>query len=78
MSSTNCCSSTERHSFELAEIFLLFGLLYHALNGLRLVLLELFPATSRFQNQLWYAQMVIFLVAFVPLAILMFIPVSRK
>jgi succinate dehydrogenase / fumarate reductase cytochrome b subunit len=63
--------------FRMAEIFLLFGLLYHALNGLRLVLLELFPATSRFQNQLWYTQMVIFLVAFVPLAILMFIPVIK-
>jgi succinate dehydrogenase / fumarate reductase, cytochrome b subunit len=63
--------------FRMAEIFLLFGLLYHALNGLRLVLLELFPATSRFQPQLWYVQMAIFLLAFVPLAILMFIPVVK-
>ena len=63
--------------FRTAEIFLLFGLLYHALNGLRMILLELFPATSRFQNQLWYVQMIIFLVAFVPLAILMFIPVIK-
>jgi len=64
--------------FRLMEIFLLFGLLYHALNGLRVILLDLFPATARFQVQLWYVQMVIFAAAFIPLAVLMGIPIVRE
>lgn len=64
--------------FRTLEIFLLFGLLYHALNGLRVILIDLFPATARFQTELWYVQMVIFTIAFVPLAILMFIPVLKE
>jgi succinate dehydrogenase / fumarate reductase cytochrome b subunit len=64
--------------FRLMEIFLLFGLLYHALNGLRVILLDLFPATARFQMQLWYVQMVIFAAAFIPLAVLMGIPIVRE
>jgi succinate dehydrogenase / fumarate reductase, cytochrome b subunit len=64
--------------FRAAEILLLFGLLYHALNGLRIILLDLFPATARFQMQLWYVQMVIFLIAFIPLASLMAIPIAKE
>lgn len=64
--------------FRATEILLLFGLLYHALNGLRIIVLDLFPATARFQIKLWYIQMVIFLVAFVPLAILMAIPIAKE
>jgi succinate dehydrogenase / fumarate reductase cytochrome b subunit len=60
------------------EILLLFGLLYHALNGLRIILLDIFPATARFQIQLWYVQMVIFLIAFIPLAVLMAIPIGKE
>jgi len=61
-----------------AELLLLFGLLYHALNGLRVILLDLFPSTARFQMQLWYVQMVIFLIAFIPLAVLMAIPIVKE
>jgi succinate dehydrogenase / fumarate reductase cytochrome b subunit len=64
--------------FRATEILLLFGLLYHALNGLRIILLDLFPASARFQTQLWYVQMVIFLIAFIPLAALMAAPIVRE
>ena len=64
--------------FRATEILLLFGLLYHALNGLRIITLDLFPATARFQIKLWYVQMVIFTIAFVPLAILMAIPIVKE
>jgi succinate dehydrogenase / fumarate reductase cytochrome b subunit len=64
--------------FRLTEIFLLFGLLYHALNGLRIILLDLFPATARIQVHLWYVQMVIFTIAFIPLAVLMAIPIAKE
>ncbi len=64
--------------FRATEILLLFGLLYHALNGLRIIALDLFPATARLQTKLWYVQMVILLIAFVPLAILMAIPIAKE
>jgi succinate dehydrogenase / fumarate reductase cytochrome b subunit len=53
------------------EVFLLFGLLYHALNGLRIIILDFWPWTSRLHAQLWYVQMVIFTIVFIPLAALM-------
>ena len=64
--------------FRATEILLLFGLLYHALNGFRIILLDIFPATARFQTKLWYVQMVIVIVAFIPLAILLAIPIARE
>ncbi len=64
--------------FRMTEILLLFGLLYHALNGLRIIVLDLFPSTARFQIQLWYVQMVIFLLAFIPLAALMATPIVKE
>jgi succinate dehydrogenase / fumarate reductase cytochrome b subunit len=64
--------------FRVLEIMLLFGLLYHALNGLRIIILDFFPATARFHAQLWYVQMIIFFLAFIPLAVLMVIPIVKE
>lgn len=64
--------------FRTTELLLLFGLLYHALNGLRIIVLDLFPAISRLHTKLWYAQMVILVVVFVPLATLMAIPIIKE
>jgi succinate dehydrogenase / fumarate reductase, cytochrome b subunit len=63
--------------FRSAEIFLVFGLLYHALNGLRIITLDLFPRTARFQVQLWYVQMVIFIIVFVPLVYMLAVPIVQ-
>lgn len=60
-----------------SEVLLLFGLLYHALNGLRIIILDLIPSTARFQIQLWYVQMIILAVAFIPLAVLLAIPIGK-
>ncbi len=64
-------------AFRALEIFLLFGVLYHALNGLRIILLDFWPATARFYRQLLYVQMVILTVVFIPLAALMAIPIVK-
>jgi succinate dehydrogenase / fumarate reductase cytochrome b subunit len=64
--------------FRTTELLLLFGLLYHALNGLRIIILDLFPSSSRFQTRLWYVQLTILTVAFIPLAILMAIPIVKE
>jgi succinate dehydrogenase / fumarate reductase cytochrome b subunit len=58
--------------FKLLIIFGLYlGVLYHALNGVRVVLIDFWPAMARHQAVLWRIQMVIFLLAYIPSAALM-------
>lgn len=47
------------------EVFLVFGLLYHGLNGLRLTLMDFKPSTARLHIELFYVQLGVFLVLFV-------------
>lgn len=55
------------------EILLLFGLLYHALNGLRLILMDFFPivASRKIARNFLYVQLVVFLLLFIPAGIYM-------
>ncbi len=53
------------------EVFLLFGLLFHALNGLRIIVQDFFPPLMRYHRQLFYVECVIFTIVFVPAAALM-------
>jgi len=58
--------------FKLLIIFGLYlGVLYHALNGTRVVLIDFWPGMARRQAALWRIQMVIFLVAYIPSAAIM-------
>jgi succinate dehydrogenase / fumarate reductase cytochrome b subunit len=58
--------------FKLLSIFgLYFGLLYHALNGIRVIVIDVWPAAGRYQAPLWRIQMFVFLLIFVPSATVM-------
>ncbi len=50
----------------LGHIFLFFGLIWHALNGTRITLLDFVPRLWKYQRQAVWAQVAIFLVIFVP------------
>lgn len=54
----------------ILEIFLLFGLLYHALNGVRIILADFMPvfASRKLARNSFYIQMLVFLVVFIPAA----------
>ena len=52
--------------FRLGEIGLTGAVLYHALNGIRIMLMDFFPALLDRQRQLFYAVMVLFFLVFVP------------
>jgi succinate dehydrogenase / fumarate reductase cytochrome b subunit len=55
--------------FKLLSIFGLYlGLLYHALNGIRVMIVDFWPGAGKFQAPLWRVQMVLFVLAFVPSA----------
>ncbi len=51
------------------------ALLYHALNGLRIILMDFWPALTRWHRQLWYASWVIFLAVGLPVAWIILKPI---
>jgi succinate dehydrogenase cytochrome b556 subunit len=53
------------------EVFLVFGLLYHGVNGLRLILMDFKPTTARHHIKLFYIQLAIFLILFIPVSVFM-------
>ena len=50
------------------EVLLGAALLYHALNGLRIIIMDFWPAMTRYHRQLWYACWVLFVVVGIPVA----------
>jgi succinate dehydrogenase / fumarate reductase, cytochrome b subunit len=57
--------------FQPFEILLLGAVLYHALNGLRIILFDFWPNLALKQKTFAYVELVLFLVGFVPAAIFM-------
>ncbi len=55
----------------ILEVFLVFGLTYHGVNGLRLILMDFKPTMARHHIKLFYIQIVVFLVLFVPAGVIM-------
>ncbi len=56
------------------DVFLLFGLLFHALNGLRIVVIDFWPGATRAHKTLFWVECLIFLVIFVPSAVALLAP----
>jgi len=47
------------------QIFVYFSVLFHALNGTRLALMDLFPSLIRFQRELVWLQWIIFVPVYI-------------
>jgi len=61
----------------LFEVGLLFGLVYHALNGLRIVLIDFFPEAVRAQTRLFAGVVFLTLAAGIPGAVVILRPWFR-
>ena len=61
----------------VGEVLLGAALLYHALNGLRILIIDLWPAMTKYHRALWYASWVIFVAVFIPGALIILMPVLR-
>lgn len=59
----------------IGEMLLGAALLYHALNGLRIILMDLWPAMTRYHRALWYGSWVIFAAIGLPVAYEIMAPV---
>ncbi len=58
----------------VGESLLGAALLYHALNGLRIIIMDFWPSMTRYHKQLWYANWVAFVVIGVPILIQIMAP----
>ena len=59
----------------LLEVVLGAALLYHALNGLRIIIIDLWPAMTVYHRALWWIGWAIFIVIGVPGALIILRPV---
>ena len=59
----------------ILETVLGAALLYHALNGLRIIIIDLWPRMTVYHRQLWWTCWVIFIVVGVPGALIILRPV---
>lgn len=58
--------------FKLSIVFGLFpGVLYHGLNGIRVIAIDFWPHLGKKQATLWRIQMIVFAIAYLPSAALM-------
>jgi succinate dehydrogenase cytochrome b subunit len=57
--------------FMVGEIALLAGVLYHALNGIRIFIIDFTSLASRIQQRLFWIEIMVFLILFVPAAYIM-------
>jgi succinate dehydrogenase / fumarate reductase cytochrome b subunit len=58
------------------QVFILFCVLYHAINGLRVVVLDMFPGLWKFNREAMWVQWAIFLPLFLLPALLMIMNVK--
>ena len=56
------------------ETLLGAALLYHALNGLRIIVMDFWPSMTRYHKQLWYLNWALFVVIGVPIALQIMAP----
>lgn len=60
--------------FRLGEVALVAMVLYHALNGIRIVIIDCWPRTTVVQKQMFWTEVVLFILLFLPAAYLMLKP----
>jgi succinate dehydrogenase / fumarate reductase cytochrome b subunit len=59
----------------VGEVLLGAALLYHALNGLRIIIIDFWPVMTRYHRQMWYASWVLFIAMGIPVAYIILKPI---
>lgn len=72
----NAILQVYRHPvFRVMEVGLFAAVLYHALNGVRIILIDFWDGLVRYHKQLVVIELVLFVAAMIPVAYLMLRPV---
>jgi succinate dehydrogenase / fumarate reductase cytochrome b subunit len=61
----------------LLELALVAMVIYHALNGVRIMLIDFFPGLADRQRELFYGEMTIFVVSMVPITWIIGKPITQ-
>jgi len=61
-------------AFRIGEVIIASAVLYHALNGIRVILVDFLPRATRYHRTLFYGVVILFLLVFIPGAYLMIKP----
>ncbi len=59
----------------VGEVLLGAALLYHALNGLRIIIIDFWPVMTRYHRLMWYASWVLFIAMGIPVAYIILKPI---
>lgn len=59
------------------ELALVAFVIFHALNGVRIMIIDFWPKASLYQRQLFYGTVVLFVAAMIPITIIMGIGIIR-
>ena len=52
--------------FKIFELFLIFGVLFHAVNGLRIIFVDFVPGATRHHRQLFWIEVVVVALVMIP------------
>jgi succinate dehydrogenase / fumarate reductase cytochrome b subunit len=63
--------------FRIGEIVLVGAVYYHAANGVRIILIDFWDKAARYERQLLYGVIAVFLAGFIPTAVLMVLAMIR-
>ena len=55
--------------------FLIFGVLFHAVNGLRVILMDFAPGMGRYQHVIFWIEVAVVTVVFIPAAVITLAPI---
>jgi succinate dehydrogenase / fumarate reductase cytochrome b subunit len=61
--------------FRVLEVALAGAVLYHGINGIRIIVIDFVDKSTRIQRQLWYLVWASFIILFLPAAFIMLKPV---
>ena len=71
----NFSTSTQRPLFRLLEAGLICSVIYHALNGARVIIVDFWPQYGRYQKGLWRLQVALTILISVPAVIITIKPI---
>lgn len=63
--------------FRFMEVGLFASVLYHALNGIRIIIIDFVPAAAVHQKKMFWVGAAIFLIALIPVSFLMLSPIFK-
>ncbi len=58
----------------VVSLALIASVLYHAFNGVRIILIDFWPAAYKYQRQMFYAVLVVTILCFLPMAYFVLTP----